>query len=86
MATVLVTVVLVLLLFGAMSVGVLLGRAPVRGSCGGMGAAGVEGECVAGCDREPGEPCPRRQADAERDRVAATKNPRPRRDRGSAAD
>ncbi|MGY6518358.1 MAG: (Na+)-NQR maturation NqrM [Lysobacteraceae bacterium] len=66
MATVLVTVVLVVLLFAAMSVGILLGRAPVRGSCGGMGAAGVEGDCVAGCNREPGEPCPRRQPDEER--------------------
>jgi len=50
--TVLVTVVLFGLLFAGMAIGVLLGNKPVRGSCGGLGAAGMEGECdVCGGDR-----------------------------------
>ncbi|MFN3986453.1 MAG: (Na+)-NQR maturation NqrM [Rhodocyclaceae bacterium] len=39
-----------------MAVGVLAGRKPIAGSCGGMGKLGVE--CHAGCDK----PCPKRLA------------------------
>lgn len=50
--TILLTIVLVGVLFAAMAVGVMLGRKPIKGSCGGLGAAGVEG----GCDVCGGKP------------------------------
>jgi hypothetical protein len=37
--------VVVVLLFVAMSIGVLLGRSPIKGSCGGMSALGLDTEC-----------------------------------------
>jgi hypothetical protein len=40
----------------AMAVGVLLGRRPIGGSCGGLERLGLE--CDAGCDK----PCPERLA------------------------
>ncbi len=40
----------------AMSVGVLLGRRPIDGSCGGLERLGLE--CDVGCDK----PCPERLA------------------------
>jgi hypothetical protein len=40
----------------AMAVGVLVGRRPIGGSCGGLERLGLE--CDAGCDR----PCPERLA------------------------
>lgn len=43
--TIIVTIVLVGLLFAAMAIGVMFGREPVKGSCGGLGAMGVQGEC-----------------------------------------
>ncbi len=39
MATLLITAVFMLLVIVAMAVGVLLGRKPISGSCGGVGAA-----------------------------------------------
>lgn len=38
MATVLLTMVILLLVFGGMSLGIMLGRQPIKGSCGGMSA------------------------------------------------
>jgi hypothetical protein len=38
----------------AMAVGVLVGRRPIHGSCGGLERLGLE--CDAGCDK----PCPKR--------------------------
>ncbi len=40
----------------AMAVGVLVGRPPIGGSCGGLERLGLE--CDAGCDK----PCPERLA------------------------
>jgi len=40
----------------AMAVGVLVGRRPIGGSCGGLERIGLE--CDAGCDK----PCPERLA------------------------
>lgn len=34
-----------LTIVAAMSVGVVFGRRPIRGSCGGLGALGIDAEC-----------------------------------------
>ena len=49
------TFVLALLVFmaivAAMAVGVIFGRAPIKGSCGGLGAVGIDQECeICGSD------------------------------------
>ena len=36
----------------AMAVGVIFGRAPIKGSCGGLGAVGIEQECEI-CGGDP---------------------------------
>ena len=44
---------LVALILLAMSVGVLLGREPIKGSCGGMGALGIDTACdICGGDTQ----------------------------------
>lgn len=48
----LVTFVVIGIAILAMAVGVLVGRRPIRGSCGGLERLGLE--CDAGCDK----PCP----------------------------
>ncbi len=45
MTTVILTFVFMLGVVGAMAVGVLMGRAPISGSCGGMKALGMDVEC-----------------------------------------
>lgn len=65
MSVFLVTFVVMAIAVLAMAVGVLAGRRPIRGSCGGLDRVGVE--CVAGCDK----PCPKRlarmQSEAQQD-------------------
>ncbi|MFT5889550.1 MAG: hypothetical protein ACI9BO_002377 [Zhongshania sp.] len=39
MATIVAAIFVMLLIVGAMSIGVLMGRKPIAGSCGGVGAA-----------------------------------------------
>ncbi len=34
-----------LLILGAMSIGILAGRSPIKGSCGGLSAKNGQGEC-----------------------------------------
>lgn len=58
MGTLLVVFGVMLLIVAGMAVGVLLGRKPISGSCGGMSAIGMESACdVCGgdksrCDKE----------------------------------
>lgn len=52
----LVTFVVIGIAVVAMAVGVLVGRRPISGSCGGLERLGLE--CDAGCDK----PCPERLA------------------------
>ncbi|MFP4207485.1 MAG: hypothetical protein ACLFSC_02425 [Wenzhouxiangella sp.] len=49
LTTLIVSAILMLALFVAMMVGVLMGRAPIKGSCGGIGGTG---QCP--CGRTPG--------------------------------
>lgn len=52
MATFLAVLALMLIVVAAMSVGVMFGRQPIKGSCGGMAAIGMEAECdVCGGDK-----------------------------------
>ncbi|ETI61907.1 (Na+)-NQR maturation NqrM [Marinomonas profundimaris] len=52
MLTIILAFVLMLLLVAAMSVGVLMGRKPISGSCGGMSSLGMEVACdICGGDK-----------------------------------
>lgn len=42
----LVTFAVMLLVVAGMAVGVMAGRKPIAGSCGGMGATGIESNCT----------------------------------------
>ena len=59
MTTVLLAFLLTLLLVAAMAVGVLFGRKPIRGSCGGMKALGMDMACeICGGDPDRCESTP----------------------------
>ncbi|MDC0662098.1 (Na+)-NQR maturation NqrM [Marinobacter sp. SS21] len=45
MGTFLLVFVIVGILLVAMSIGVILGRKPISGTCGGIGALGIDGAC-----------------------------------------
>jgi hypothetical protein len=53
-----ISVLVICLVMAAMAVGVMNGRAPIKGSCGGMGALGIDTACdICGgdpkrCDEE----------------------------------
>ena len=47
-------------LFSAMAIGVILSNKPVKGSCGGLGAAGLSGDCDM-CGGKP-ENCEKEEA------------------------
>ena len=55
----LISMLVIGLVMAAMAVGVIFGRPPIKGSCGGMGALGVDAACdLCGgnpqrCDEEP---------------------------------
>jgi len=52
MLTVILVFAFMLLVVAAMSVGVLMGRKPISGSCGGMSALGMEVACdICGGDK-----------------------------------
>lgn len=70
MLVVFLSVCILLLVVGIMSVGVIMGREPIKGSCGGMSALGMDTACdicggdanrcektspAAGDDREPAD-------------------------------
>jgi hypothetical protein len=45
MGTFLLVLMIVVFLVAAMSVGVMMGRKPISGSCGGLGAMGISKSC-----------------------------------------
>lgn len=45
MATLLLTLLFLLVIVAAMAIGVMFGRQPIKGSCGGMSALAGQGEC-----------------------------------------
>ena len=52
MLTIMIAFAVMLMIVAAMAVGVLLGRKPISGSCGGMSAIGIDGACdVCGGDK-----------------------------------
>lgn len=65
MEMMLVVFVFMLLVVVLMAVGVLLGRKPISGSCGGMSAIGMESACdVCGGDKQ--------KCDTEKKKVAGS--------------
>jgi hypothetical protein len=64
MGTFLATLLLFGLAFAGLTLGLLFGRDPIRGSCGGLSKLGIGKDCS--CDA----PCPRRRRELER--LAAT--------------
>jgi hypothetical protein len=60
-----ITLGVMLILVAAMAVGVMFGRKPLKGSCGGLNAVGLNGECKI-CGRTTG-PCdsPDQQASSQ---------------------
>ena len=46
------TFIVFVLIIAAMSVGVMAGREPIKGSCGGMGALGIDQSCEI-CGGDP---------------------------------
>ena len=65
----LVSAVVIGLVITAMAVGVLAGRAPIKGSCGGMGALGIDTACeICGGD-------PKRCDEGTRDGQVGRDNP-----------
>ena len=66
MTTLILTFAAMLLLTAAMAVGVIFGRKPIAGSCGGMKALGMETECeVCGGDPQMCEKSPFLKAPAD---------------------
>jgi hypothetical protein len=60
MGTFLAALLLFTLAFAGLALGIMLGREPVRGSCGGLRKLGLEDDCA--CE----SPCPRRRRELER--------------------
>lgn len=45
LSTIIAAIVLFGVLFAAMAIGVIFANKPIKGSCGGIGATGVDSEC-----------------------------------------
>jgi hypothetical protein len=60
LSTFLATLLVFGLAFAGLALGILVGREPIRGSCGGLRKFGIEKDCS--CEA----PCPRRRRELER--------------------
>jgi hypothetical protein len=70
MSLFIVSLLVICLVMAAMAVGVINGRAPIKGSCGGMGALGIDTACeICGGD-------PQRCDEETRDGEVGGNNPR----------
>ena len=69
MALFLISMLVIGLVMAGMAVGVIAGRAPIKGSCGGMGALGID----TACDLCGGDP--RRCDEETRDGEVGKNNP-----------
>jgi hypothetical protein len=70
MSLFIVSLLVICLVMAAMAVGVINGRAPIKGSCGGMGALGIDTACeICGGD-------PQRCDEETRDGEVGRNNPR----------
>jgi len=68
MSTFIIVFAAMVLFIVAMAVGVLLGRKPISGSCGGMAAIGMESACdVCGGDKNKCEKESKKAAEASTD-------------------
>lgn len=56
MSTFILALIVFAVVIAAMAIGVIFGRKPIAGSCGGLGKIGLE--CEGGCEK----PCPKRLA------------------------
>ncbi|WP_111495833.1 (Na+)-NQR maturation NqrM [Marinobacter bohaiensis] len=64
MGTFLLVLAIFAILLAGMSIGVIMGRKPISGTCGGLGAMGIDGACeICGGDRN--------KCEEENDRTAA---------------
>lgn len=52
MTTLLLTLLFLFVIVAAMAIGVMFGRPPIKGSCGGMSALAGQGECLI-CGGDP---------------------------------
>lgn len=69
MSLFLISLFVICLVMAAMAVGVINGRAPIKGSCGGIGALGIDTACeICGGD-------PKRCDEETRDGKAGRENP-----------
>lgn len=65
METILLAIAVLLILVAAMSIGVIMGRSPIKGSCGGVGAALGEKDYICPlCGDDPNK-CEKEQEAAE---------------------
>ena len=65
MAVFLISMLVIALVIAGMAIGVLMGRAPIKGSCGGMGALGIDTACDI-CGGDP-QRCDEETRDGESD-------------------
>ena len=52
MAIYFISMLIIALVIGGMAIGVIMGRPPIKGSCGGMGALGIDTACEL-CGGDP---------------------------------
>ncbi len=69
MSLFIITAIFIGIVMAAMAVGVIMGRGPIKGSCGGMGALGIDTSCdICGGD-------PKRCDEETRDGEVGRENP-----------